>query len=78
MDVRVNISKDFIDNYLPILIKIISSSIEQKEFVNLKMSEILPIFKKKVLNKDNYRPVSLLPYMSKVFEKLLHKQIEIS
>ena len=42
------------------------------------MSEILPIFKKKVLNKENYRPVSLLSYMSKVFEKLLHKQIEIS
>ena len=32
--------------------------------------------KKKDLNKENYRPVSLLSYTSKVFERLLHKQIK--
>ena len=32
--------------------------------------------KKDPLNKENYRPVSLLSHMSKVFERLLHKQIE--
>ena len=32
--------------------------------------------KKGALNKENYRPVSLLSHMSKVFERLLYKQIE--
>ena len=32
--------------------------------------------KKDPLNKENYRSVSLLSHMSKVFERLLHKQIE--
>ena len=32
--------------------------------------------KKDALNKENYRPVSLLSHMSKVFERLLYKQIE--
>ena len=54
---------DFIDNYLPILIKIINSTIEQNEFLSLKMAEILAIFKKKVLNKESYRPVSLMSHI---------------
>ena len=28
------------------------------------------------LNKENYRPMNLPSHMSKVFERLLHKQIE--
>ena len=58
--------------------KVINSSIEQNEFPNkLKLGEFLPIYKKDPLNKENYRPVSLLSHMSKVFERLLYKQIEI-
>ena len=38
---------------------------------------MLSLFTKKgPLNKENCRPVSLLSHMSKVFERLLHKQIE--
>ena len=38
---------------------------------------IFSLFTKKgSLNKENYRPVSLLSHMSKVFERLLYKQIE--
>ena len=37
---------------------------------------IIPLFKwKNRLHKVNYRPVSLLPSMPKVFEKLMQKQI---
>ena len=35
-----------------------------------------PFTKKDPNNKENYRPVSLLSHMSKVFERLLQKQIE--
>ena len=38
---------------------------------NLKNSDVTPVFiKKDLLNKENYRPVSVLPIILKVFEKL--------
>ena len=43
---------------------------------NLKLANITPVFKKKnPLQKVNYRPVSVLPSISKVFEKVMQKQI---
>ena len=77
-DISVNISKDTIDTYLPILTKVINSSIEQNKLPNeLKLADVLPIYKKKhPLNKENYRPVSLLSHMFKVFQRRLYKQIE--
>ena len=48
--IPVNILKDAIDTYLPILTKIFNSSIEQNEFPNeLKLADVLPIYKKKIL-----------------------------
>ena len=39
---------------------------------NLKNAYVTPVFKKNnPLNKENYRPVSVLPIISKVFEKLM-------
>ena len=29
------------------------------------------------LKKENYIPVSLLPYLSKVFERIIYKQIDV-
>ena len=44
---------------------------------DLKLAEILPVFKKKDdLNKENDRPVSVLSQVSKVFERIMHTQIE--
>ena len=44
----------------------------------LKNANIAPVFKKCFRgSKDNYRPVSILPMISKIFEKLLSKQIII-
>ena len=41
------------------------------------MANISPIYKKKDrLNKDNYRPINLLPIISKIFERLIADQIE--
>ena len=43
---------------------------------NLKNTDVTPVFKKNnPLSKDNYRPVSVLPIISKVFEKLMQNQI---
>ena len=49
-DIPVNILKDAIDTYLPILTKVINSSIEQNKFPNeLKLADVIPIYKKKTL-----------------------------
>ena len=43
---------------------------------NLKNADITPIFKKlDRLLKSNYRPVSILPTLSKIYEKLLYQQM---
>ena len=42
-----------------------------------KITYIVPIFKKEDQNDEgNYRPISFLPLISKLFEKLLYQQIE--
>ena len=48
-----------------------------KKFASqLKLADITPLHKKlETINKENYRPVSLLPVVSKLFERLMQKQI---
>jgi len=42
----------------------------------LKMAEVVPVFKKgDNLNKQNYRPVSILPSMAKIFEHVIVDQL---
>ena len=44
----------------------------------LKQSEVIPVHKKRdPLQKENYRPVSLLPHISRVFEKFTSKLIAL-
>ena len=76
-DIPVNLLKGSIDTYLPVLTEIINSSFAQNEFpVELKLANIIQIFKKKYpLNKENYRPVSILSHMSKIFERVTYKRI---
>ena len=43
---------------------------------SLKEANITPIFKKDdPLDKSNYRPVSILPLISKVYERLIYNQL---
>ena len=69
--------KQFCDSYLPIITKIINESITEGTFPSeLKLAEVTPVFKKlDCMNKENYRPVSLLSHMSKVFERILYNQL---
>ena len=55
----------------------INKSFENGTFPDcLKEANITPIFKKDdPLDKGNYRPVSILPLLSKVFEKLIYTQL---
>lgn len=56
---------------------LINMSIKQSIFPeSLKCAQVTPIFKKNdMLNKKNYRPVSVLPCISKIFEAILIDQM---
>ena len=60
-----------------ILQNFLNDSLETGTFPDsLKLADITPVFKKKnPLNKTNYRPVNVLPIASKLFEKIMQKQI---
>ena len=67
-------SADVTGNTLQLLF---NNAISNSEFPeNLKLADVTPVFKKKdPLDKTNYRPVSVLPPVSKIFERLMQKQI---
>lgn len=56
---------------------IFNQSIETGIFpAKLKIAKVIPVFKKDEKDCfDNYRPISLLPAISKIFEHILHKQL---
>ena len=65
----VDIHRPFITNSMNLLIK---KGCFPKE---LKLVEVIPIFKKKDdLDKENFRPVIVLPHVSKVFERTMYHQ----
>ena len=42
----------------------------------VKQAQVIPLYKKKdSLNKENYRPVSILPTTSKLHERVIHEQL---
>ena len=76
-----NISVSFLKTYatsltIP-LTTLINQSLSKGVFPsNLKIAKIIPIFKKDDLHLfDNYRPISLLPAISKIYEKTVHIQL---
>ena len=75
--IPATILKQSLDIYLPYLTKSVNYTINESEFpAELKHSEVIPLLKKEdPLKKENYRPASLLPHLSKVFERIIYKQI---
>ena len=58
----------------------IDECIKQNKFPNeLKIADMTPIFKNEdSLEKTNYRPVRILPTVSKFFERILFNQLPFS
>ena len=75
--ISVTILKDCIDAYLVHLINSVNRSVQTRvSQQNLKQAELIPLYKKlDLLNKGNYRPTSLLSHVSKVFERIIYRQI---
>ena len=72
------IVKENLNIFATFLVKDINVSIRKEEFPDkLETADITLAFKKgDKHDKSNYRPVSILPILSKVYEKCLYKQIE--
>ena len=73
------ILKQCMDVYLPSLTEAINHAITGNTFPEqLKRSEVISLHKKEdPLKKENYRSVSLVPHVSKVFERIIYKQINV-
>ena len=76
-NIPIKIFKQHIDLYTISIKNLFNSMIKDQNFPNnLKRADITPVHKKgETTNMCNYRPVSILPTISKVFEKLLYIQI---
>ena len=73
--IPATVLKQYVDVYLSFLPNAINCAITIKKLEKL---EVIPLHKKEnLLKKENYRPVSLLPHVSKVFERIIYKQINI-
>ena len=64
-EARTNIKRKYIVNY------VYSQCTVYLLFLNL---PVLPLFKKRARNYGNYRSVSILPVISKVLQRVVHKQ----
>ena len=76
-NIPTRIFKENIDLYIDVNAKIFNEGTKECIFPSrLKLGDITPAHKKgDVIDKRNYRPISLLPAISKVFEKLYAAQI---
>jgi len=65
------------NRFVKLLLPIINETVTNGVFPDaLKIARVIPIFKKgDKTNLNNYRPISLLPVLSKVLEKVLNKQL---
>ena len=72
--------KDYIDVLLPVVTTIINRSLLTSEAPSvLNTTRITPILKKANADPDdvkNYRPVSNLPFLSKIYERVVSSQLQ--
>ena len=72
-DIPIRITKDNVDIFADFLCETVNCTIKTSNFPScLKLADITPLHKKgRKNNKENYRPVSILPTLSKIFERIL-------
>ena len=78
-NIPIKIFKQYIPLYSDIITKIFKRIIIDCSFPdNLKYGDLAPIYKKgATTDKTNYRPISLLPVVSKLYERIISDQIYI-
>ena len=74
--ITANILMDAVDILKPIKELVNNSVLHHDIPNNLENANVTPLYKKYGnIDKKNYRPISVLPSMSKIFQKLMFKQI---
>lgn len=78
-DIPVQVLKNATESISEPLSLIINQCFHEGIFPNqLKYANVIPIYKKySKENPENYRPVSVLPSLSKIFEKIAHDQLSV-
>ena len=76
-EIPMSILKRSPDNILFILCHIFNLSLAQGKFIcDFKKAKVIPVHKKgSKLDVNNYRPISLLPVMSKILERIVYKRL---
>ena len=78
-DIPTKVIKDNIHIFTPILLDEFNKSLALGIFPSsMKLANITPVFKKDDrTDKSNYRPIRILPNLSKIFEKCIYNQLPI-
>ena len=78
-DMPVRVVKENAEYFAEIICSQFNESINSSKCpLSFKLANITPVFKNESRNhKNNHRPVSILPLISKVFEKIMNKQLSI-
>ena len=78
-DIPTKIVQYNIDIFTPILHHQFNKSLELGKFPSeMKLADVTPVFKKEDrTKKENYRPISIMSNLPKVFERCLHNQLSV-
>ncbi len=76
--IHANLVKIAAPSLLTSLTHLLNKSISTSVFLDdLKLADIKPTYKcKETLSKENYRPICILPILSKIFEGILDDRLE--